>query len=140
MIALRRFGEVDPVAMRRAAARAWRKNSHGEGRIPDWVVREMVADYERTQSLYVTAERFGRNATTLAVIFKARGLQIRRRGGANHTLTESEVRGRYAVYRQLGSFRAAAAALSVSPAALVKLFRSRGLPVRRPGGDNRRAA
>lgn len=69
--------------VKKAAARAWRKSSHGGAPIPERVVASMHADYLRLGSLSKAAALYGRSKADLAYIFHKRGLQVRGRGGPN---------------------------------------------------------
>lgn len=129
MIAFRRIGTIDPEAIRRAAARAWPKQSHGGREMPEYVVRAMYAEYQRTGSMAVAGKAFGRDPSSLLAIFHRRGLARKSRGGANHRLSDADARARHAVYLRAGSLGAAARELGCARSTLLYLFRSHGLPL-----------
>jgi phage antirepressor YoqD-like protein len=129
MIAFRRIGTIDPEAIRRAAARAWPKGSHGSRPIPRYVVDAMHREYLRVGSLRTAAATFGRTKQDLAWIFRHHGLEIHRRGGRNRMAAKSVVTERYATYRQTGSVREAARRIGCNQTTLLRMLRSHGLPI-----------
>jgi hypothetical protein len=131
------IGQFNPAEISIAAARMWRKNSHGGRAMPDAVVRGMYEVYKRTRSLELTGRQFNRNAETMGVIFKNHGLPLRSRGGANHKHPREVVVRWYHAYCTFGSAAAVGRLFGKSSGAVVKAFHSHGFQVRPHGGSRR---
>lgn len=130
-----RDAEFNRDAIKRAAAREWRKLSHGRGKIPDYVVEAIAADYAQTQSLTITGRRFNRSPSTLSVLLRRRGHKMRGKGGAYHVASSDEVTARWLEYQRCKSLRKTAERFGVTQNAIRRMFIKRGLPLRPSGGS-----